>query len=389
MEKIKVLRIITRLNIGGPTIHTVLLNAKLDSEKYESFLVAGRIESHESDMSYFADKYNIKPIYVSNMSRELRPSQDWHAFWEIYKIIRKVKPDIIHTHTAKAGVLGRLAAFIANVPIIIHTFHGNVFKGYFGKAKTNFFIFMEKLLSLVSNRIIVICKKQKQELLDLKIASIKKIKVVPLGFEFKNFLPTHEDKGLFRVQFNIPKEARLIGIIGRLASIKNHVLFLDIAEIISKKYGNIYFPIIGDGELRNKLKEEIKCRKIEEHVFITGFIKNLKPVYADMDLVLLTSHNEGTPVAIIEAMACGKIVISTNVGGIEDFIDNRKNGFYFNKDELKSFVKEIEKWLNHERDYKSIEEKAKKRVKKIFSAQRLINDIENIYSELIERRRYL
>nr|MBC8484951.1 glycosyltransferase [Bacteroidota bacterium] len=345
MKKKRILRIITRLCVAGAPIHTILLNAKLDSQKYESYLLSGRIEPYESDMSYLADKYGIKPIYLNSMSRELSLLKDVRALIDIIKIINKVKPDIVHTHTAKAGMLGRIAAKLMGVKIIIHTFHGNVFKGYFSKPKTAFFIFLEKNLAKISSKIVAISNQQKQELLDLKITNENKIHIVPLGFDFENVIPSESDKGKFRKKYSIPKDAKLIGIIGRLAPIKNHKLFLDIAEALLKKYDNLFFLIIGDGELRKSLQEDINRRNLKNNVVITGVIKNLKPVYADLDLVLLTSNNEGTPVAIIEAMACRKVVMTTNVGGVEDFVENRVNGFYFPKGNSELFVKEIESWL--------------------------------------------
>jgi glycosyltransferase involved in cell wall biosynthesis len=386
MQKTKVLRIITRLNIGGPTIHTVLLNSKLDPNKYESYLLCGRIEAHESDMSYYAEKYNVLPIYINDLCRELRPFQDLKALVQMIRIIRKIKPDIVHTHTAKAGTLGRLAAIILRVQIIIHTFHGNIFKGYFGKLKTKFFVYIEKFLSLFSTKIITISKQQKKEIIDLGISKKEKIEVINLGFDFKNILPSGMEKDVFRKDFNIPKDKKLIGIIGRLTPIKNHHLFLDIAQIVSKKKTDIQFVIIGDGESRKEIQNEITKRQLDGNVFITGFIQNLKPVYADLDLVLLTSKNEGTPVALIEAMAAKKVVMSTQVGGVEDFVDNGVNGFYFPQ-EPQSFADEICKYFDHQKEYFYMKEKATITSLKKFSSERLIKDIDELYSKLIESKK--
>lgn len=387
MTKVKIIRIITRLNIGGPTIHTVLLNAKMDTEKYESYLLTGTIESNESNMDYFTDKYGITPIYINSMSREIRLLRDFIALREIYKVIRKIKPDIVHTHTAKAGMLGRLAAKMAGVPIIIHTFHGNVFNGYFGKLKTKFFIWVEKFLARFSTKIVAISKQQKNELVSLRIAKKDKIEIIRLGFQFDNIIPNELDKHKFREKYSIPRNAKLVGIVGRLVSIKNHYLFLDIAEKLLKKYSDIYFPIIGDGELRCDIEKEIESRKLGKNVFITGFIKELKPVYADLDVVLLTSINEGTPVALIEAMACEKLVMSTHVGGVEDFIENRKNGFFFAQGEPDLFVEEIENWMKNEDKYNNIRHAASKKVLDRYSYTRLISDIEHIYEKLLSQQK--
>ena len=384
MEKNKILRIITRLCVAGAPIHTILLNAKLDSQKYESYLVSGRIEPYESDMSYLADKYGIKPIYINSMGRELRLLKDVRALLDIIKLIKKIKPDIVHTHTAKAGMLGRIAAKLMGVKIIVHTFHGNVFKGYFSKPKTAFFIFLENNLAKISSKIIAISNQQKQELLDLKITNENKIHIVPLGFDFENVIPSVSDKGKFREKYSIPDDATLFGIIGRLAPIKNHMLFLDIAEKLLTKYDNLFFSIIGDGELRDYLQGEIHRRNLNNKIVITGVIKNLKPVYADLDLVLLTSNNEGTPVAIIEAMACRKVVMTTKVGGVEDFVENRVNGFYFPKGNSELFIKEIESLLMNDTNKDAMKNAASKKAFKQFSFIRLKNDIESMYKTLLE-----
>ena len=381
MKKLKIMRIITRLNIGGPSIHVVNLNYGLQSD-YDCILISGQIEPHESDMSYYADKYKIPVRYLKQLSREISFPGDLIALWEIFKLIKKEKPDIVHTHTAKAGTLGRFAAFFAGVPIIIHTFHGNIFKGYFSPKKTKLFTYIEKVLSLISTKIIAISEKQKQELLNLKITNTTKISVIKLGFDFSNVLAEKSDHGIFRKKYGISMDKTIIAIVGRITAIKNHLLFINIAEKLLKFYPDLVFPIIGDGDLRQCIEDEILKRNLTDKIFITGFIEDLKPVYSDVDIVLLTSHNEGTPVALIEAMINGKIILSTNVGGISDFIDNNKNGFYFNDPNPDLFVKTLSKILNKEYDTNKISENAKKTASEYFSVNRLINEVKDLYEEL-------
>ncbi|MFA5498526.1 MAG: glycosyltransferase [Candidatus Cloacimonadia bacterium] len=384
MKKLKVLRIITRLNVGGPTIHTVLLTNYLNTDAFESHLLAGEIEANESDMSYFADRYNVKPIYLPKMRREIRLFDDFRALLRILKIIREIKPDIVHTHTAKAGMLGRSAAIIAKVPFIYHTFHGNVFKGYFSKSKTQLFISIERFLAKRTTKIIAISEQQKKELADFKIAPESKIEVIKLGFDFSSLTnaPTTFETP-FRKEYNVPAVAKLIGIIGRLVPIKNHNLFLEIAENILKSHPDVYFAIIGDGELRADVEADIISKGLQDRIFITGFLQNLRVVYQALDLVLLTSNNEGTPVALIEAMVSKKIIMSTQVGGVEDFVQNRLNGFYFPAGKSEGFIKEITHWLSNPEDYSNIGEKAYDTVIGTFSSQRLVKDIESLYLKSI------
>jgi len=383
--KKKIIRIITRLNIGGPTLNVVNLCVGL-AEEYETLLVSGQIEPHESDMSYYAKKYNIPIYYLKHMSRELRFPADFIALWELYLLFRREKPDIVHTHTAKAGTLGRIAAFLAGVPKIYHTFHGNIFKGYFSNAKTKLFIKIEKVLASITTNIISISEKQKQELVDLSIARPEKISVIKLGFDFSNVLSTKEYLGTFRQKFQIPSDAYIIAIIGRITAIKNHALFLDISEKLLNKQNKVpirklFFVIVGDGDMKQEIQAEIEKRKLSENIIITGFLNDMKAVYADVDMVVLTSHNEGTPVALIEAMINKKVVLSTNVGGISDFVENNINGFYFNTPNADLFVEKITEIIDNRRESNFIGEKAKQSVHDMFSMDRLVNDIMKLYQD--------
>lgn len=377
----KILNIITRLNIGGATIHVVHISDIL-KEKYNSKIIAGSIEPHEQDMSYYANKYKVKIKYLNKLSRELSFPGDLFALIEMYKLIKSEKPDIVHTHTAKAGTLGRIAAFFAGVPVIIHTFHGNVFKGYFSSKKTNVFIMIEKLLALISTKIIAISEKQKQELLDLKICKRSKIEVIKLGFDFENFLPGLADKNNFKRNFAIPDDAITIGIVGRITAIKNHKLFLEIVKGLINIDERLYFCIIGDGDLRNEIQADIERFNLMNRVIITGFITNLKPVYADLDFVISTSINEGTPVALIEAMACGKIVLSSNVGGVSDFIKNTENGFVFDDLKPEGYINCIIDLLNHKYDIQSLSEKATQTANDMFSLKRLSKEMLTLLDSL-------
>ena len=377
--KKKVLNIITRLNIGGATIHAVNLTYAL--EDFDNILVSGQIEPYESDMSYYAKKYNVPVTYIKNMSRELQFPNDLIAFWRIYKLIRREKPDIVHTHLSKAGTLGRIAALCAGVPFVYHTFHGNIFKGDFSKWKIKMFIYIERILAKISTNIIAISEKQKEELLSYKITKADKIKVIKLGFDFSNVLALPEHKNQFRNIHNIPNDTLIIAIIGRITYQKNPKMFIDIAEILLtiKLPTKPYFLIIGDGDMRDDMQSEINKRGLQSNVIITGFVTDLKPVFADVDMVLMTSHFEGTPVAIIEAMANGKIVLSTNVGGISDIVENGVNGFYFDDFNADLFVDKVLEIVEGRIDLNIISEKAKIVAKETFAIGRLVKDMNDLY----------
>lgn len=392
MARIKVLRIIARLNIGGPAIHTVLLTEGLDGKRFASLLVCGAISSAEGDMSYYAKQKRIIPVYIPELKRELNPLNDLIAFIKILKLIKTGKPNIIHTHTAKAGVLGRMAGIVYNAGSgggikLIHTFHGHIFEGYFNKFLSSVFVFIEKFLAYFTSRIIAVSESVKNELIGLGICKADKIQVIPLGFELDKFLAPRNDKCevLAHSQFRI-------GIVGRLVPIKNHRLFLDAASIVIKEYPQlkVRFKIVGDGELRGELEEYSRNLNIAGYVEFTGWQKDLANVYADLDMVCLTSLNEGTPVSLIEAMAAGRTVIATQVGGVVDLLGEeinvrenfivRKRGVTVRPDDAQGFAKALTFVLENGDIRKTLTIAAREYVKDSFSKERLVGDMEKLYS---------
>lgn len=345
----KVLRIINRFNIGGITYNVSYLSKYLAPE-YETMLVGGPEEEGEDSSLFIPESLGLKPIVLKQFQREINLKADYAAYKEIKKIIKEFKPDIVHTHASKAGAIGRLAAISCKVPVIIHTFHGHVFHSYFGKLKTNFYKIIERYLAKKSTAIIAISQIQKQELSEtFQIASKNKIYVVPLGFDLTKFKNNKdENRKKFREKYNLSESQIAIGIIGRLAPIKNHDLFIEsIAFLKENKVSNIKAFVIGDGETKQKIKDTcIKNNvsysenpKDEVDVIFTSWITNIDFALHGLDIVALTSLNEGTPVSIIEAQAAGKFVVSTNVGGIKDVLHpncgllsevNDKNAFFMN-----------------------------------------------------------
>jgi glycosyltransferase involved in cell wall biosynthesis len=391
-KKIKVLRIIARLNIGGPAIHTILLTEGLDKDKFVSLLVYGSLGEAEGDMLYYARKMHIDPLFIPELKRELNFSDDLKALIKIYKIILREKPDIIHTHTAKAGALGRLAGIIYNLQFwyspkikLFHTFHGHVFEGYFGKLKSSVFIIIERVLAAFTSKIITVSDAVAKELVDLGIAGASKIKVIPLGFELNTLL-----------NMDLRKSDMLnIGIVGRLVSVKNHCLFIEAAaRVIKNNPGErIGFKIIGDGELKNDLKEYAAKLGLTESVDFLGWRYGPVEIYEDLDIVVLTSLNEGTPVSLIEAMASGRAVVATEVGGIRDLLGeprkdwfNRVTGFEIlerglvvKTKEVTDFSAALEFIINQPDLRKDMGASGRRFVKEKFSKERLIQDIETLY----------
>ncbi len=395
----KVLRIINRLNIGGPTFNAAYLTKYLSPE-FETLLVSGTIDDGETSSEYILEELGIKPIYIPEMQRPIRPHKDRKAYLKIKQIIHDFKPDIVHTHAAKAGALGRLAAANLKVPVILHTFHGHVFHSYFHPLITKAFIQIERYLAKKSSKIIAISELQKKELSqDFKICSEHKIAVIPNGFDLDRFQQNYEFKRThFRNQYHIPQNMLTIGIIGRLAPIKNHEMFLKSIAIL-KNLTEIPFMalIIGDGELRQNLENlcntlHLPFARLDKNdkpqlVNFTSWIKAIDYANAGLDIIALTSLNEGTPVSLVEAQAAGNPIVTTNVGGVADIVIHEKAGFLTPPNQPEPFANALKILLENENLRSSMGEFGKQFAFQHFGYQRLIKDIANLYYDLLAKKR--
>jgi glycosyltransferase involved in cell wall biosynthesis len=326
----KVLRIINRFNLGGITYNVSYLSRYLPSE-YETLLIGGPEEKGEESSLYIPQSLGLQPLTVTELRRSLNPFSDYLAYKRIRRIIREFKPDIVHTHASKAGAIGRLAALHGKVPVVVHTFHGHVFHGYFSPITTFVFKLIERYLAKRSSAIVAISHLQKKELTELhRICDAGKTTVIPLGFDLDRFTQNKDQKrNEFRQRYGLNEGVIAIGIIGRLAPIKNHHLFIDaIEEVVRHSSRKIKALIIGDGETKPELIAYIEQKQLRwsaqadesAHFIFTSWIREVDVALAGLDLVALSSKNEGTPVSLIEAQAAGKFVVSTNVGGIQDIL---------------------------------------------------------------------
>jgi len=405
-KKIKILRIITRLNIGGPSIHVSLLTKGLDPSRFKSVLVAGQVSPFEGDMSYFSDTIGVKPIIIPILRREINLLRDIKCLFYLVRILGREKPDIVHTHTAKAGALGRIAVSIYNLiqkkkVFVVHTFHGHTFSGYFSEIMSLMFVWAERLLAAMTDTIIAICKSQANELIDrYHIAPASKIKTIRLGFDLEAFGENEHPKGEFRRSLGIDSQMVLIGIIGRLAAIKNHEMLFDAARIFVDQNPGICvkFLVIGDGELRNDLMAYCRQHGLSEDVLFCGWKRDLPTVYADLDILALTSVNEGTPVSIIEAMASSVPIISTDAGGVQDllgpvrpeiFSDGFRvcqRGLLCRRKDTKGLARGIKFLLTNAQIRKEISNASRQFAKQAFAKERLFQEIESLYLEMLESR---
>ncbi len=395
-KKIKILRIMHRINIGGPTYHAAYLTKFLDKEIFETLLISGNINDNEESGEYILNEMDVSVKYINNMYRKINLFRDYYAYKEIKKIIKLYNPDIVHTHAAKPGFIGRLAANNLKVPIIIHTFHGHVFHSYFNFFKTRLFIFLERFLAKKTTKIIAISNAQKNELSKIyKIAKPEKIQIINLGFNLERFSTNTEVKrDTFRNEFNLKDDEIAIGIIGRLTAIKNQILFLDVIKFLKNNSSKeIKAFIIGDGEDRSILESyamkiglEYTTERNKEHLkelCFTSWRKDIDVINCGLDIICLTSLNEGTPVSLIEAMAAGKPIVSTNVGGVEDIVEDSNNGFLVNNN-VADFSDKVLKLVESKTLRDKMSSMSKKKATEKFSYLRLVDDIENLYKTLIK-----
>jgi glycosyltransferase involved in cell wall biosynthesis len=393
VEMPRVLRIINRLNLGGPTFNASYLSRYMPDD-YETMLVAGMKDEHEASSDFIPLSMGLEPVYIRSMRREIDPFKDRRAYQEIRKIIDKFKPDIVHTHAAKAGALGRLAAHHAGVPVITHTFHGHVFHSYFNPVKTNVFLKIERYLASKSSRIIAISKRQKEEIgEEFKVVEPEKISVIPLGFDLSRFQEDVEAKrNAFRKEWKLSEETVAIGIIGRLVPVKNHPMFLKAIQAL-KNQTSIPFQalLIGDGEDRSAL--EAMAREMglldgaKPAVKFTSWIKDIDRANAGLDIITLTSFNEGTPVSLIEAQAANKPVISTKVGGVEDIVLEGVTGLLCQVDDVEELTTHLKTLVENADLRRQMSENGYKHVSDKFGYQRLVNDVHSLYEELLNKAR--
>jgi glycosyltransferase involved in cell wall biosynthesis len=384
-KKIKILRIITRLNIGGPAQHVTFLEDNLDKSLFESKLAIGSVYSKEGDMSFLARERGLSLIEVSELGNESGLISDFKALFKLYRVIKKEKPHIVHLHLFKARILGGLAAKLAGVPIIVETFHGNLFSEYYGFLKTSIILMLEKFVGkLVVDWIIAISPRQKEELVQLGIASAGKIREINIGLELKRFLNTDNKIGGLKNELGLKSDVALVGIVGRLVPIKGHRYFLEAAKevLVLIKDLDIRFLIVGDGELRTELEEYCKKLGIKDFVIFTGWRVDLERIYEDMDVVVLSSLNEGTPVSIIEAMASEKAVVATRAGGVPDVVEHGVSGLLVSPKDPKALAQAIARTLRDPELRTFLGREGKKQVYPKYDVSTLVKNMNDFYKSL-------
>jgi len=388
----KVLRIINRFNLGGPTFNAVHLTKHLPQD-FETLLIGGDKEPGEDSSGFIAEDLGVNPLILPELQRELSLPNDRKAYKRIKQIIREFKPDVVHTHASKAGAVGRLAAYEMKVPVIVHTFHGHVFHSYFGPLKTRFYKEVERYLARRSDAIVAISPIQKSELVhEHRIVAEEKVHVIQLGFDLDRFNENKEQKRkIFREEFGLTDDHLAVGIIGRLAPVKNHGLFLEMCAKVKNSLPNARFFIVGDGEELTDIQKKAallglsvsyKQPNPNADVVITSWRRDTDVIYAGLDIVTLTSLNEGTPVTLIEAQAAGVPIVTTDVGGVKDVVCDQ-TAMVATAGDLEHLTNSVLMLANSTELRQDMAMHGWPRVRNHFHYQRLANDVSALYRQLL------
>ncbi len=390
-------RVIARLNIGGPAIQAILMTEEFRRRGYRALLLTGEVPPGEGSMEYLARDRGVIPTKIGTLSRKISWSKDLVTIWELIKAFRREKPLVVHTHTAKAGTVGRLAAILTGVPIKVHTFHGHVFYGYFSPLVTRVFLTIERFLARHTDRILAISESQRHELANVySIAPAEKIEVIPLGFDLSPFLAVDGRVGDFRKFLGYNEDSPLVGWIGRITAIKDPDLFLDTAASAIRDQPDFQFVLIGDGELREHCRSRIETAGLQRAIAVAGWQQHLECVYSDLDLIVLTSINEGTPVSLLEAMASARAFVATDVGGVRDLMvgpGTKQHGFEIFKNGIlvprdRQVLAAAICYLAKNPGMRlAMGEAGRAFVTTHFSSERLANDLESLYISLAQSKR--
>jgi glycosyltransferase involved in cell wall biosynthesis len=370
------------MNLGGPAHHVALLSRGLTARGYETLLVTGRAGAGEEEHT---DLDGIRIRYLDQLGPDIRPLRDILALIELIRVVRAFRPEIVETHTAKAGMLGRLAALLARRrrPIVIHTYHGHVLRGYFGPLKTEVFRSIERALARISDRLIGVSAATVEELVALRVAPREKFAVVPLGLDLGPFLALALDpNGSFREEIGADADEVLFTYTGRLVPIKRPELMLRSLARAREGGAAARVAVVGDGLLRPQLEELARSLGCAGAVDFLGYRRDLARIAAASDAALLTSDNEGTPVALIEAAAAGRPAVATDVGGVPDIVVEGAGLLAPAGDEA-ALAARIVRIAGEPELRRGMGARAREHVAEKFTLARLLDDVDLLYARLL------
>ncbi|MBI5326785.1 MAG: glycosyltransferase family 4 protein [Deltaproteobacteria bacterium] len=382
----KIIHIITRLDKGGSADIVLKLSAELKNRGYDVGILSGLTTDPVADIEGFTKKTGIEIKFIPYLQRNINPLKDIQTFLYLFKLLRREKPLIAHLHTSKAGFIGRLAAKLAGVKCIVYTTHGHIFYGYFSRIKTRLFINMERLASFFCDAITTLTEKEKREFLNLNIAKKCKIIPVPNGLDISLF--SEAKKGTIRRELGINDETFLIGWVGRFEPVKGPDIFLSVCKKLHDMFNNGVMAVMaGNGALFDDIRKKRDMLGLNKFLLLLGYRNDISPLFADIDILVLTSLNEGFGMVILESMAAGKPVISHNVGGVSDLIVDNATGYMVKKGDIDAIANHV-KYLIENRDiYNSLSVNAYNLAIK-YSLSEMVSKFEEVYNSVLSAAKY-
>jgi glycosyltransferase involved in cell wall biosynthesis len=392
--RIRIVRVIARLNIGGPAIQAITLTRLLDERGYQTRLVRGRESATEASMDYLAEELGVAPTLVTHMRRDPGPG-DAAALAQLVRILRADRPHIVHTHAAKSGTLGRVAALLAfprrsRRPVLVHTFHGQSLTGYFDDRTAGLYRRIERLLAHRTDALVVVSAEVRDDLVRLGVAERERFTVVPLGFDLGPFVDdSHRDdrRARLRREWGIDPNAEVVTLIARLVPIKRVDRFLAVARMLAAQRPRTRFVVVGDGELREPLRTSEDARALGKRLTWAGFRRDMPDVCFASDLVVLTSDNEGTPVSLIEAQAAAVPVVGTAVGGVPSAVRHGETGLLAPPGDERALAEAIARILDDEQLAGALARAGREHAQRSFVVERLLDDLDRLYRGLLAERK--
>jgi glycosyltransferase involved in cell wall biosynthesis len=383
------LRVIARLNIGGPAHHVSMLSGRLDRRRFETLLVYGSLGAGEGSFESLARNEGCAVKVLTDLSPEVRPLADLRALLQLMRVIRAYRPRIVHTHTAKAGFVGRLAAVLSPGPrpIIVHTYHGHVLEGYFGRPRSAVYCLLERGLARVSDCLIGVSRATVDDLVRLRVAPRDRFRVVPIGLELRRFLrPSADASAALREECGTRPGEVLVGFVGRLVPIKRVDLVLRAVAGARQQGVPVRLMLVGDGRCRASLEELADRLGISDVVRFVGYLPDSSAAAAAAEIAILASDNEGTPVALIEAAAAGCPAVATAVGGVPDVVIPG-TGVLVPAGDHAALAQGLARLARDAELRAEMGARAREHVTGKFSIERLLSDVEQLYDELLARQR--
>jgi glycosyltransferase involved in cell wall biosynthesis len=386
---IRVLRVIARLNMGGPAIHVANLAAGLETRGYHTTLVAGSLARGEDSMAFVAQRLGVGVVSVPEMEREVSLLHDASSIRQVAEIIRRERPHILHTHTAKAGAIGRAAALLAGrtrPPVVLHTFHGHVLKGYFGSRRTAFFKQVEETLARHSDVLVAVSPEVRDELVELGVAPRQRFVVIRLGIPLEERLADPTSDLDYRRLYGFPADAFVVGWVGRMTGVKDTEAALDIVRATREHGVEAVLCLVGDGPDRGRLEQLARDLGIARACYFVGYQEEIAGYYRLFDAFLLPSVTEGTPVSAIEALASGTPVVANRVGGVPDVVRDGVDGYLVEAGDLDGAAERLATLAHDPALRETLGAAGRARVLERYSVQRLVDDVDRLYRSLLSAK---